>query len=193
MAIPHNFLPPTAYEEMIERMQHLENLVDELSLNLEDVKVQSFMKDLHLQHLESLPQKVAYGDKPRMQRLILKNSLIDADNIMRGNVNACYDQIKIKVDEEERKGSLNIKSTYIGASSDLERRLREHMKEDSRFEKDGGKMKVLYGTSRFGNAADMESRLLLNFGKTRNTYKGSTGLVFGKPSYFFYMLRFLKR
>jgi len=54
-------------------------------------------------------------------------------------------------------------------------------------------MNILYHTTSSGKAADLESRLLWKYPTSRNVSCHANGILYGKPSYFVYLLRFLKK
>jgi predicted GIY-YIG superfamily endonuclease len=167
-------------ENVLDRLATLELIVDDLTRNVDELALTKFMTDY---------------DRPVHDTFTSTNifpSSIKDNMLIRGEVKPCFEKI---VERLERNGK-NATNLYIGATCDPQRRFKEHfrssVKNNTSFAQKGT-MELLYGTSRMERAAEMESRLLMRFKTSGNSMRMSSGLAFGKPSYFVYLLRHFKK
>lgn len=171
---------------ILERLELVEKLFAEVDYSLEQTKIELLMQNMRseiisdqLQAMKEMKtgDNLPSRDKAWRERLLFRKPGIVSDSVWRGNVDKCYNIISKDIEKHIAH------SSYLGSTCDPERRLTEHMKKTP-----GVSMNILYHTTSVQKAADMESRLLSKFRITRNTSLHSHGLLWGKPSYFVYML-----
>lgn len=186
-------------DDVQTRMDDIERMVYELSLAIEDVNIELTLQAIRSDSMTSLVQhelkRISDSQQTWQERLVYKHPAIVANHIWRGNVNTCFGKIYRDIDGNSSKEDL--KQSYFGVTCDPERRIREHFRTLSNFshvKRSDSQlqpplyMNLLYRSSKMENAADMESRLLARFSGSRNAHGYSSGLLYGKPAYFVYLL-----
>jgi len=195
--------------DLQQQLVALENHVAELSFEVESLNAESMMQTI--KHEALIDMVLSRETQKRngiawKERLVFKFAEIHADSVWRGDVNSVYRHLveQIEWQKDDNNTHNNNNHMYFGATFNPERRLTEHGRNFGVFSNDEmGKtlltskrklmrMDILYHTTRMEKAADLEGRLLTRFPMSSNTSRTSQGLIFGKPSYFVYMLRFAK-
>lgn len=167
---------------ILERLELIERMFAELDNSLERTNLEIMMQQMRLETAtKELTKGVRIPDREKSwrERLVFRNPDVVSDTVWRGNVENCYRYISENIEKHVTPRS------YLGSTCDPERRFKEHMKKSPHLPLS---MNILYHTTSVQKAADMESRLLSRFKITRNASLHSHGLLWGKPSYFVYML-----
>lgn len=171
--------------EILERLSFLELQVDELALELESMRLDSLMQNRRIDILLET-QRSCW-----QQKLVFKDKRIRSERVWRGSVDHVFAAMTRDLIVDE--------NAYVGTTWDPDRRIKEHASKTI-FSPDQAKprqprfrMDVLYHTTCSGKAADMENRLLWKYPLSRNAISRANGIVFGKPSYFVYLLRILRQ
>lgn len=142
----------------------------------------SEMEDyIHLKFAE-LDMKKETKKNHVFQRLLhFNNENIIANKVTKGPVEESFKSVAKYADTFKYK-------YYFGATSNPENRFLSHMKKfDTSFS-----MNILYYTSRMEKAAQMEHLLINKYSRnlgSKNKNMFSSGLVYGKPVYYVYLLQ----
>jgi len=187
--------------EMEQRVEDLEKTVHEMTYAMEGINTELMMQNIQTDAIANVVDSILLKTKSlsmqsksniSTERLVFKHPLIQSDKIWKGNVEECHREISKFVEKEMNKNEL--RTAYFGATYDPERRMREHLRSVSMLQLKDSKleppfyMNILYRTCKMESAADLENRMIKNFPMGRNRHVYSAGLLWGKPTYFVYML-----
>lgn len=181
------------------RLEEVERELADLSYALDLMTVEAGKQKLITETiLETMmnEQSEKNNEKPFAwkERLVFRYKDIRADQVWRGRVIPVFHRVadRLSLDFSRDSGQ----TYHFGATFDPDKRFAEHKRSTAAFNAKEAQrnlvMDILYHTTKLEKAADMESRLLTRFPTTINTSRASLGLCFGKPSYFVYLLRYIK-
>lgn len=177
-------------------LHDMEDLLDEMeTFRIEQENIKNEQKSIiaQIQDLEngSLTEKFSKAYK---QHLVFKHDEILSDDVWRGDVKICFDNICKELPRDPAFGYNTYdcgQLQYFGATSNPEERIKAHIKNDNNILGLKMNMRILYATHKLENAAEMETRLIKRYSPiSKNIKQVSSGLPYGKPSYFVYMLRY---
>lgn len=194
-----SYFPLNVYEDM--RLENIEDqlddmmaLLNEFALKSDDTRKKIFDMNDKIDLLTSARKGTSNFDKHLPQswkvKLAFEEPLVNGEIVYKGNVDLCTNAI-LTDKELEREGEV----LYVGATSNPQNRIRSHLK-NGKVSKHNSKMHVVFATSDMHKAMEMEHNLINRLQPPRNVFHTSSGLVFGKASYFVYMLKstnFLKQ
>lgn len=178
-------------QNITDRIENLEVSMHQLNLDVETLSMQHISQTHRMDvAMEMINHGYLHENNARETRLIFSDNRIESDKVYRGAVHPCFSNICNDIRHIPGISNSDSKQIYFGATCDPARRLREHIRTNGR--KQHLKMQLLYHTTRMEKAADMENKLLHRFPFTYNVRNNGSGLVFGKPSYFVYLLKWGK-
>jgi len=181
-------------QDIITRLYELERTMYELNLSLENSQIGKMLQDMRLDTLEKAVSLVTDKQKFWKEHLVFNHKDIVSDDVYRGDVSSCYEHITKDLKNLENRHNPMYLDTYIGSTCNPQRRIKEHFDQLKKTNVNPSlSMNILYHSTQMSRAAELESRLLRSYKGSRNVSRYACGLSFGKPSYFVYMLRFLKR
>lgn len=181
---------PDDQSRLLERLETIEKWCYEMNVEMSEMQIEMISQAMQMENVLKRKDKSSLSfHKAWKERLIFKQSAIDGDGVWRGPVEQAMGGIMTDLDKYQL-----LSSSYIGATCDPERRFKEHMRnlfpiKSKPSSKGSPSMKILYHTTQMTKAADVESRLLGRFRMTRNVSSSANGMLFGKPSYFVYILK----
>ena len=196
--------------EILDRLYMLELQIDQLALEMQSSHLETLLQNRRMDNIIDTQKEMESRRLCWQEKLSFKDHRIQSDTVWRGSVSHAFAAMTKDLIVDEH--------VYLGTTYDPERRLKEHVRKTMRswvvrsenepdiLCKDDGlqmrtiktlqsnyRMDILYHTTCSGKAAEMESRLLWKYPLTRNILAHANGIVFGKPSYFVYLLKHLRR